>query len=162
MSSLKINGKTQGNANVTLTSKAEGAKATSVVLPVSIVDSSKKLYTKYTFSIESCRFNGYEIDSNVLSGEANTNYFLLSGSAEVSDGLYRSGTAPAWEFDDAAFAEYFVQNLDGETPNVEFYWTTLLANVSNHTGNQAYALRSWDATNKGFTVRRTLTASSEY
>lgn len=161
---LKITGKAQGNSNITLTSKAYEAKATSIILPVNVVDSSKKIYIKYSFSIESVRFNGMNVDSNVLTlgeDEENVKYFIFAGSY-TSDGLIYSAEAPGIEFDNDAFAEKFVANLEGESPNTEFYWATLLSGISNSAElNEIYVMRDWRYSKKGFYVRRNLKPSDE-
>lgn len=161
---LKITSKAQGNCNVTLTSKINGSKASSVILPVTVVDSSKKLYTKYSFSIENVRFNGMNVDSNVLTlgeDEENVKYFIFAGSF-TSDGLIYSAEAPGIEFDNDAFAEKFVANLEGESPNTKFYWRTLLSGISNSAElNEIYVMRDWRFSKKGFYVRRNIKPSDE-
>lgn len=164
MGNIKITSKTQGAANVVVTSKTEGYKSTSVTIPVNVVDSSKKLYTKYSFSIESVRFNGMNVDSNVLTlgeDEENVKYFIFSGSY-TSDGLIYSAEAPDIEFDNDAFAEKFVANLDGESANVNFHWATLLTGISNSGElDNLYVLRDWRYSQKGFYVRRHISVADE-
>lgn len=161
---LKIISKTQGNCNVTLTSKINGSKASSVILPVTVVDNSKKLYTKYSFSIESVRFNGMNVDSNVLTlgeDDENVKYFIFGGKY-TSDGLIYSAEEPGIEFYNDAFAEKFVANIEGESPNSAFYYTTLLSEISNSQElDVIYAIRDWRYSQKGFYVRRNLKPSDE-